>query len=97
MRVNNYMMHSAFWGGTICKDDCFVVRNGARGSGRIHAAAQRYGYDQLILQALRIKLRYPLGCADIDRYIERLMLDREYSTKYYFTDLFDPAAVTFRK
>lgn len=75
----------------------YGVFKGARGGGRIHAAAQRYGYDQLILQALRIKVRCPLGCPEIDRYIERLMWDRYYSSRYYFTDLFDPSAVTIRK
>lgn len=84
-------------GGYAYINERFWVVRGARGSGRIHAAAQRFGYDHLIIQALRIKLRYPLGCPDIDRYIERLLWDREYSTKYHFTDLFDPAAVTFRK
>lgn len=75
----------------------YGVIRGARGSGRIYAAAQRVGYDTLILQALRIKLRYPLGCPDIDRYIARLLFDREYRCRYYFTDLYDPTAVTFRK
>ena len=68
----------------------------ARGSGMLRHLARRFGYDQLILQAIRIRLRYPLGCPDIDSYIKRLLHDREYSNKYYFTDLFDPAAVTFR-
>lgn len=75
----------------------YVMYKGARGAGRLHAIAELQGHDNLILQALRLKLRYPLGCPDIDRYIERLMWDREYSSRYYFTDLFDPKAVTFRK
>jgi hypothetical protein len=74
----------------------YGVFRGARGGGRIHTAAHREGYDNLILQALRIKLRYPLGCPDIDCWIDRLVLER-YRTMYYFTDLFDPNAVTLRK
>lgn len=75
----------------------YGVFRGARGSGRIRAAVQRYGFDQLILQALRIRLRYPLGCPDIDSYIWRLLLERDCVSRYYFTDLFDPAAVTIRR
>ena len=55
----------------------YGVYRGARGGGRIHAAARRYGYDQLILQALRIRLRYPLGYPDIDRYIDQLVYSRD--------------------
>lgn len=75
----------------------YRVFRGARGAGRLHAIAELQGHDNLILQALRLKLRYPLGCPDIDKYIERVMLDRDYGSLYYFTDLFDPKAVTFRK
>lgn len=55
-----------------------VFRKQPRGSGRLHWAAERtpYGYDGLILQALRLRLRYPLGCRDIDIYITRLMIER---------------------
>ncbi len=77
---------------------------GQRGAGRIHAELQRQkattlreAYDRLIVKALRIKLLYPLGCPDVDRYIARLLYDREWSSRYYFTDVFDPHAVTLRK
>ena len=76
----------------------YGVFRSARGGGRIHAAAQRSGYDQLILQAIRLKLRYPpKSCPDIDRYIDRLMLERDYGDRYYFTNVFDQEAVTIRR
>jgi hypothetical protein len=55
-----------------------VFRKQPRGSGMLCQAAERtpYGYNGLILQALRLRLRYPLGCPDIDRYITRLMIER---------------------
>lgn len=49
-----------------------------RESGLLLRIAERtpYGFDGLILQALRIRLRYPLGCPDIERYITQLMIER---------------------
>lgn len=77
----------------------YRVIRGARGFGRIRAAAQRYGYDQLILQALRIKLRHPLGCPDIDRWINWIMMDREIEKWDLHWDLHckQITAVTLRK
>ena len=77
-----------------------VCIKGARGSGRLLRLAERtpYGWDRLILQALRLRLRYPpKSCPDIDRYIDRLMLERDYGDRYYFTNVFDPEAVTIRR
>lgn len=56
----------------------YTFVRGMRGSGRLYHLAQRniYGWDGLILQALRLRLRYPLGCRDIDAYITRLMIER---------------------
>lgn len=55
-----------------------VFRKQRRGYGRLIWLAERtpYGWDGLILQALRLRLRYPLGCRDIDMYITLLMIER---------------------
>lgn len=73
----------------------FVIH--ARGHGRIQHIGERYGFDQLIMQAVRLQLRCPLGCPDIERWIDRLLLERDYGCRYYHTKDFDPHAVTLRR
>jgi hypothetical protein len=75
----------------------YGVFGGCRGGGRIHAYAQRYGYDSLIIQGIRIKLRYPLGCPEIDDILRKIVDHRRYSSMYYFTNYFDLNAVTIYK
>lgn len=76
----------------------YLTWKGFRGSGRIYAYARLVGWDHLLIRAIRIKLYYPLGCLDIDELISRIMMARRYYDDcYYFTDLYDPKAVTFRK
>ena len=38
----------------------YVFWKGFRGAGRLYAAAQRVGYDELLGKLIRIRLRYPL-------------------------------------
>lgn len=75
----------------------YLIRKGFRGSGRVYEYVRRYGYDLLVIQGIRIKLRYPLGCPDVDAVLSKIMLVRLYGDMYYFTDHFDRNAVTFRK
>lgn len=76
----------------------YLIRRGFRGSGRMYSYAQLVGWDHLLIQAIRIKLHYPLGCPDIDELISKIKMARSYyDDSYYFTDLYDPKAITFRK
>lgn len=75
----------------------YLFRKGFRGSGRMYAYGRLVGWDHLLIRAIRIKLRYPLGCPDIDGLISNIMLLRHYDSKWFFADHFDHKAVTFRK
>lgn len=75
----------------------FVAFRGARGSGHLYHLARLYGYDVLILQALRIKLRYPLGCPDIDDCIDRLISGREITRLAMRYGYIDTDSVTTKR
>lgn len=56
----------------------FTVYGGARGSGRLHYLTRRYGYQRMLLEAIRMKVRYPLWKeidSIIDRYIDWIRFD----------------------
>jgi hypothetical protein len=61
----------------------------------LYAAAQRVGYGELLWKLIRIRLKYPLGCPDVDELISKIMMLRY--DEILFADLFDRRCVTVRK
>jgi hypothetical protein len=50
----------------------FIAYGGARGGGRLHALTLRYGYQRIILESVRMKVKYPFW-EEIDEIIERYL------------------------
>ena len=58
----------------------FTAYVGARGSGKLHFLTRRYGYERMLLEAIRMKVKNPLWKeADdiIARYIDWMRTERE--------------------
>lgn len=56
----------------------YIAIGGCRGGGRLHYLTKRYGYERIILEGIRLKVRFPLwNGADsaIERYVKYLQYE----------------------
>lgn len=67
----------------------FIAYGGARGGGRLHALKRRYGYQRIILEAIRMKVKYPFW-KEIDEIIERYLDWLRWEESIYWGDELHP-------
>ena len=56
---------------------------GARGGGRLHALTRRYSWQRIILEGIRLKVRFPLW-KEIDEILERYMDWMRFEEQIYW-------------
>lgn len=56
---------------------------GARGGGRLHELTRRYGWKHIILEGIRLKVRFPLW-KEIDEILERYMDWMRFEEQVYW-------------